>query len=192
MTEKTMPIVLASILFFGGAGCSSIRKKTSRDSVYTGLFGNRKEALTEAFARIEESKTTVEELRDIGFDLRAKNVSSFEGPRAFEKLFEGQQVHIDLRDPLGLLTEVKQYTLYLIPYKDIVTVSDRFYLNKQKTTVKGWDVTLYIITRDSVVIVARRRELYNDTESYKKAFLRGVLDALGELGDIFRAGMRNF
>ncbi|OGZ54451.1 MAG: hypothetical protein A3B25_00740 [Candidatus Ryanbacteria bacterium RIFCSPLOWO2_01_FULL_48_26] len=184
------PVIVATV--FLSSGCASVRKKTVHQRVVTGLYDNQLDVLTTNFSRIKERKTTRTELEKMGFTLKnVPNMKVLEGVPAFEELFgkEGFR-NLDLEKSVDILRELGLFTLYKIPYKDVTTVSDRIYMNRQKTTVKGPDSMFTIIVRDELVVYSKKNLLFNDTVEQRKRILGGPIDLIGEAGGAVSAGMK--
>lgn len=189
--KRLIYAVLATAVALSVCGCANVRKKTSRDKVYPHMFSNDLSLLLTNFARIKRGETTREDLKRMRFDLKAKNVREIEGVGAFRELF-GQEAfrNVDPEKFERLLPELNLYTLYEIPYKDVTVVSDRLYVNRQKTVKQGPDTMFTIIVRNGLVVYAGKREVHNDTEEYRRRFLGGIVDVLGEFGGAISSAAR--
>lgn len=164
-------------------GCATIRKKTQKKDVKTGMFDNNREELERRFGKIVQGQTRTADLSTLGFELGAKNVQVFSGVPAFRELF-GQEAFRNMigNDFNKHLPEYNRYTLYQIPFQDTLVTSDRIYLNKKTTTTVGWDIVYSIVIHDDLVVYAAPRAVFYNQSQKDVAFLSGLIAILQEIG----------
>ncbi len=183
--------MLIGAVAFAGVGCMSVKKRVNRQAVFTDGFGkDKRELLITSFATIELKKTTLTELHEIGLK-PGKNVKVIRGATAFRELL-GQEVfrNINHEEFQKLLPDLSRYTMYQMPWIDVSTVSDRFYMNKQKIEKSGYDVMLTVILYDDIVVYKGSIEVNNNTLEYKKALFSGIIAVLGEFGQAVSGSLR--
>lgn len=164
--------------------------KTRKEEVKTGLFGDDPEKMLEAFKKVKVCETTREKLEEIGFHLNAPNIDHFGGVDAMDQLFKGGQSFQGVVNEFlkcgkdnELFKELNRYELVRIPYKDIETRTDRFYVNKKETTREGKDVLITIVLKDDIVVYAPAPRNVNIKEtSSDGAFLEGLVEFLDKYG----------
>lgn len=165
------------------SGCTKLRKRVEKDRTVPEMFGNDHAKIAAEFEKIARGKTTRDELEQMGFDLKAKNVQILVGVPAFRELFgpdvfrNMEQNGFDRRLP-----ELNRYSLYQIPFKDTLKTSDYFYINKKTTTLVGWDTMFTIVLHDDLVVYAAPRKVYRDETKVDRAFLQGLLEIFGRMG----------
>ncbi len=122
-----------------------------------------------------------------------KNVKVIRGATAFRELL-GQEVfrNINHEEFQKLLPDLSRYTMYQMPWIDVSTVSDRFYMNKQKIEKSGYDVMLTVILYDDIVVYKGSIEVNNNTLEYKKALFSGIIAVLGEFGQAVSSPLKLF
>ncbi len=187
--QTALCAAIMTIAILTGTGCKSIKLKTTHQKVVTGLYGNQLDVLATNFSRIKERETTQAQLEELGFKLEnVPNMKVLEGVPAFEELFgkEGFR-NIDLMKSVELLHELGLFTLYQIPYKDVTTVTDRVYMNRQRITVQGPDMMFIIIVRDGLVVYRKKNLIVNNTVEFRKRFLGGPIDLINEIAGPIKA-----
>ncbi|OHA35039.1 MAG: hypothetical protein A2928_04030 [Candidatus Taylorbacteria bacterium RIFCSPLOWO2_01_FULL_45_15b] len=176
-------ISLICLFAIAGAsvGCKSVRIRTKHEDVRTGLFGNDREKLIENFKKILPKQTRLADLTVLGF-VETNNVLRIPGVAGYQRIF-GEEMFRDgdgkkLADGLA---EFNDFLLIEIPYRDITNNSDRIYISKKDTHIRGWDITLQIGLRgDLVVYRTDPNAVYRDTYESDRAFLKGIIEFMGE------------
>jgi len=172
-TAALLLVVLCSV------GCSSTGHKTAK----TGMFDDNLETLLENFRKVENGKTNLNDLGVMGFNLRAKNIDYFQGVPAFKEIY-GQEAfrNFDPNNLTKMLPEFNRYTLYRVPFKDITTVSDRFYFSTKESLKTGDDVTLSIVTMDDKTVIYHAiQHIRVDEKEVDYAFASGLLIVLNDI-----------
>lgn len=173
-------IVGALLLLFG---CTVTREET----IKTGLFGDNLRAMLEAYDQTKEGQTK-EFIDKLGFHFDAPNVKEYGGAEAIQLVFKDNNVFQGaladvLKNPEKKSEVLKlwsPYKLYLFPYRYVVTVKDRFYLNTQETTIDGHDARIMFVFDENDQLVYRPKYYVKIQERYREsAFLKGILDILG-------------
>ena len=178
--------VFVSVMAFFLFGCSVIRT-TKEEITKTGLFDDDPVKLMDAYEKTQEGQT-FEEVMILGFNFNAPNILHRQGSDAVktilgENMFQSSMVSI-MNDPERLRTVLKElgpYHLYVIPYRNITTVTDRFYLNRQDSNKEGKDYKIYFVFKDNKMVYRA-----NDTTNVKQhtsesAFLKGLIDLVAQI-----------
>lgn len=177
---KIINLSVACLVLIVAQGCVAAMKRTKVEQVKTGLSH---EQLMAVFAKVEKHKTTKADLEKMGVKFSDKNIQKIQGAAAFRELF-GQDVFRDgdMAKMEGQLSKLDHYLLYQIPFKDVTTVSDRIYLNKKVTTVKGQDTSLNILFKDNIVEYVAEKSVTYDSRQEDRRTLGGLVDLFGEVG----------
>ena len=179
-----------SLLLLFSTGCGSIIKTTKKDHVRNGLFNNDPQKLLAAFEQFKDGQT-IEEVSQLGFKLDSPNINHALGINAIKMLlgdnvFQSAMTNI-MQNPESLkkaLAEFAPYQLYTIPYQDITTVSDRFYINRKDTTRDGKNYQIYIAFKDDKVVYRSKSLLEVKESSTEETFLLGLFDLLKEVAGV--------
>ena len=103
-----------------------------------------------------------------------------------DNVFQSAMTNI-MQNPESLkkaLAEFAPYQLYTIPYQDITTVSDRFYINRKDTTRDGKNYQIYIAFKDDKVFYRSKSLLEVKESSTEETFLLGLVDLLKEVAGV--------
>lgn len=177
------------IALFLGVGFRSVRLRTERDVKKAALFAEDRARLLTAFSAIERGKTTLADLVTSGIEPDARNVIRIGGIKAFRELM-GAEAFRNI-DPTRLsdhLEEFDKYEMLIIPFKSMVTVSDRIYFSKKDTHIEGWDVNLYIVLKDDLVLYSASESIFKDETMVDKAFMQGVINFVSEIASPLSKG----
>ncbi len=179
-------LILTAIL----SGCGSIVRSTRKDVVKTGLFKNDPQKLLAAYQQVADGQT-VEEVVNLGFKLDSPNVRQAVGVDAIkmmlgDNVFQSAMSNI-MQNPESLrkaLAELSPYKLYIIPYQNIITVSDRFYINRQDTKRDGKSYQIFIAFKDDKVVYRSNSLLEIQESTSEDAFMKGLFDLLKEIAGV--------
>ncbi len=192
MTNRTLrhylPFALLTAIILGGFGCKALTKRTKVDRVKLELFDGNREKLRTAFQKIEKSKTTENELKEMGFVFDSKNIEVYRGASAFRVLF-GPDVFRDGQISVieRSLPELDRYALIVVPWKDVTEVSSRVYWNKKQTTSVGWDISFTIMLKDGVVVYKSDKAVDYNTFKSEFSLFGGPFELIREIGSPFRS-----
>lgn len=172
------------------SGCGSVIRSTRKDVVKTGLFENDPQKLLMAYQQVKDGQTT-EEVSKLGFKLDSPNVKQALGVDAIkmilgDNVFQSAMTNI-MQNPESLrkaLAELSPYKLYVIPYQNITTVSDRFYINRQDTKRNGKNYQIFIAFKDDKVVYRSNSLLEIQESTSEDAFMKGLFDLLKEIAGV--------
>lgn len=186
--QTRIPLFLLAV--FSICGCSVI-ETTKEEMTKTGLFNDDPVQLMAAYDQTTEGQA-LEEVRQLGFDLEnAPNILHRQGSDAVktilgENMFQSSMVSI-MNDPERLRTVLKElgpYHLYVIPYRNITTVTDRFYLNRQDSDKEGEDYKIYFVFKDGKMVYRANDMTKVKQHVSESAFLKGFLDILAQIAGV--------
>lgn len=173
------PLVLCSVFLV--SGCTTTKVETKM----TGLFDDDLGKLMAAYDRVVKDQTTEPELKELGFDLHAPNVTEFPGPDACRVLFGEQCFDTAMRDGENfkkLLKQLSPYRMFVIPYSNIVEEEDRFYFSTQDTYRNGHDVMLLFVLEEDLVIYCAKKRVNIKEHSSESAFAEGLFKLVEKFG----------
>ncbi len=178
------------ILMVISTGCSSVIRTTKKDHIKNELFENDPQKLLSAFNQLKDGQT-MKEVSELGFKLDSPNINRALGISAIKMLlgdniFQSAMANI-MQNPESLkkaLAEFAPYQLYTIPYQDITTVSDRFYINRKDTTKNGKNYQIYIAFKDDKVVYRSTSLLEVKESSTEQTFLLGLFDLMKEIAGV--------
>lgn len=159
--------------------------KTRHEEEKTGLFDNDPEKTMTAFEKVEQGKTTQEQLEQIGFDSGAPNVNRLMGPEGMKELLGEQCFDTALRDGgniLPLFQELSHYSVLIFPLRDVIEKEDRFYFSTKNTDTVGRDDKFVFILKDGVVIYKAPKLANIDKHESEHAFAEGLLNVIEKFG----------
>lgn len=170
--KTTMNAALAIMLPLM-AGCRSYDTNVVR----SGLFKDDLNEMFKAYDKIKEGVTTRSELKELGFDLNYPNVRHVQGTEAMkvmlgENYFQAAyNVQSKIEDFVKYLND---YSMVVIPYKNLLKVEDRFYFSTRTENLTGPDAELYLVFKGDMVIY--RAKNYREVEEKRSnhAFLQGI------------------
>lgn len=185
--KKISVLLLLAAIF---SGCASVIKTTKKDHIQNELFGNDPKKLLTAFEQVKDGQT-MKEVSELGFKLDSPNINRALGISAIKMLlgdniFQSAMANI-MQNPESLkkaLAEFAPYQLYTIPYQDITTVSDRFYINRKDTTKDGKNYQIYIAFKDDKVVYRSKSLLEVKESSTEQTFLLGLFDLMKEVAGV--------
>ena len=160
------------------AGC----RFTDKDITKPKMFGGDFEALKQAFERIEDQKTTWQDLVEWGFDFNDSNIEDVDGPDAIRFVFpdtvfqgavkSGEQLE-------ALIQDLDRYRVVAIPHVDLTERRDRIYFTSRETVTVGHDARFTILFEDGVVKYHTKKIRSADRYRLAKAWGQGVLEFIG-------------
>ncbi|MBI2025127.1 MAG: hypothetical protein HYT03_03525 [Candidatus Harrisonbacteria bacterium] len=171
---KATPLILILLV-----GCTRTEHKERK----TGLFDNDLTRFLEHFQKIENGKTNLNDLGVLGFDLRAHNIELIEGVDAFKTIYGPEAFrNIDPSKMREMLADFNRYKLIRIPYRNIVTVEDRFYFSTKEEIKTGDDVNLSMVIMDNQTVIYHAvQHLKINEREVDYAFAQGLLDIFEDL-----------
>lgn len=170
---------LTGLLLFGCVITEVVELKT-------GLFNNDLKQLSDAYEKVDalgRGKVTKKQVEEMGFDFRAANVERVSGPDAFRRIFGDtafQGAFSDIKNVNPILEEMKQYKSYLIPYKNIITSTDRYYFTTKEKVKKGDDLLILMMFKNELLFYSDYKYVKIDTKESTSAFAQGFFDILKE------------
>lgn len=178
-----MKLAALAVALFGAAvsGCTSVRT----DTIETGLFENDADKFHTAWKDLRKRKQegevfTAKDLKRIGFNFEAPNVTVLSGVLALKRVF-GEMAFQDqngVEGPVNDLEEFDKYVGYSIPYRRIETTVDRIYISELELTQKGSQSQVFLLLRDGKLCYVERYSQTLDTYYSHYSVLEGVLDAI--------------
>lgn len=162
-------------------GCVSTRHEEEK----TGLFNDDADQMMVAFDRVEQGKTTKDELGEIGFSSKAPNVKRLDGPDGMKAILGEQCFDTALRDKNNiqpLLEELSHYSMLIFPLKDVIKTEDRFYFSTKNTDTVGKDDEFVFIMKDGLVIYKAPKLSNIDKHESEHAFAEGLFAVLEKFG----------
>lgn len=168
------------------AGCTITRTNNAT----TGLFDNDPEAMLEKYKLIIPYQTSAAGLKEIGFDVNAKNVKQVPGAEAIKLIFGSNvfQGAVDSPDDIDkLLAELNQYNLVIFPHRDVNNYEDRFYFSKKETYEKGVAINVFIVLKNNQVVYCAKDIERIDRYQAEKAFAEGIIKLLSKASDSRKA-----
>lgn len=182
---KTLSSALSLVLTLFLLGCgntTALMKRTKIDYANAGLGPDHLLKLFEQ-ADANKGKLTKKDLEALGVNFKAKNLSISTGPDAFmmaygTNFFQGQAVNLTPE----VRSEINQHTLIQIPYTAVTNISDRIYLNKKVTTIKGPEIMISVMLKGDVVVEATKRFVDHDGKHVDRRLFGGIIDLFGEAG----------
>jgi hypothetical protein len=160
-------------------GCTAVNHQITK----TGMFNDDLDAMMVAWGQIKRNETTLHELQELGFDLDASNVQYWGGQEAVRQILSDEA----FRNPERLdafLEMFSHYEMYDIPYIDMTSKKDRFYINKKNSERKGDEVKLSVVLKDGVVAYAGHRKVRVDEYGSDSAFAQGFLEVIGDFAGL--------
>jgi hypothetical protein len=168
-------------------GCTTTRT----EKIKTGLFENDPDKMLVAYRKIKPFETTRQQLesQEGGWDFSVDNVKHFGGADALREISEDafQGIFKEFMQNEEKLLEfwkiLNPYSMVRIYYHEVVTTTDRFYLNTKETTRVGRSMALTIVFREDLVVYCpppRDEKINETTEDY--AILQGLLDVIEKYG----------
>ncbi len=175
--------VMAAVCL-SSAGCTI----TDTSIVNTGLFDGDLQKLSDAYEKLdklERNKATIDDVRQLGFDVgnhrKTPNIQQLPGPAAFQLIFGSTVYQGALMDPKNgdkLLEESQHYKAFFVPFRNIVTYTDRYYFSTKETLKQGDDLMIAILFRDNKLFYCDYKYLKIDTRDSTNAFAQGLIDIL--------------
>ncbi|MDO8467261.1 MAG: hypothetical protein Q7S83_03940 [bacterium] len=179
MRSLIPPLMLCSVFFV--SGCTTTKTETKM----TGLFDNDAEKMIAAYDLVEKDKTTLAQLTEIGFNPKAPNVSTLDGPEAMRAIFGEQAFDTALRDRKNireLLDELSHYSMIEVPYFYLEEKEDRFYFSTQDTFRDGKEARLRFVLYDGVVIYGDKKHVIIKGHESESAFAEGLFKLVEKFG----------
>ncbi len=163
---------------------------TDTSQVNTGLFGGDLKKLSDAYEKLDKLKrneATLQEVQDLGFKLeyryKTPNIEQVPGPAAFQRIFGSTVFQGALMDPKNgdkLLEEAQHYKAFFVPFRDVVTYTDRYYFSTKETLKQGDDLLIIILLKDNKLFYADYKYVKIDTKESTSAFAQGIFEILRE------------
>ncbi|MEK7192024.1 MAG: hypothetical protein AAB646_00720 [Patescibacteria group bacterium] len=174
MAKHILP--LAALLCF--SNCTIIREDIRK----TGLFGDDLEKMMAAYQEIRPDQTTREDLERIGFKLKGvSNVEQSVGSDAIKAMFGSnvfQSAGTDKAKVDEFMSSMNDYEMFLIPFRDIVTTTDRIYWSRRDMFREGKDAAIIIIFKGNKVIFRGKRSVDIKEKVSDYAFGQGFLELI--------------
>lgn len=178
--RRTSAVLIFGFLIISALGCTTTRISDIRSGILEDDL-DRLLAVCERIDRMEKGEVNQKDLEAMGIDLGAPNVQIARGLPALKRLFGGTVVpgSANLNEQSGNVGEVfSEYKICIIPYRRIKIVSDRIYFSKKETTVKGHDMTLYMLFKKDVLYYSDYRYVHLDTYNSEYAFAQAIFTLL--------------
>lgn len=179
---------------------------TDTSIVNTGLYGGDLDGMYAGYKKVkkmDKGRSTITDVECAGFlvqhENKTPNVELITGAAAFRRIFSDnvyQGALAQFREEQAkkaqgdkevvkktverLLDEVENYELYIVPFKVIVTETDRYYFSTKETIRKGDDLTILILFDGEKFVHIDCRHIKIDTRDSTSAFAQGVIDILKE------------
>lgn len=139
-------------------------------------------------ATIKEGITTFDDLKQLGFDTKAENVTLYPGSQGRKYILGTDNVQIQLSHPKQMgeyLEEDNRYLTIVYPLLNYKKITDRIYFSKKVIERKGADLNFVVIVYNNVV----KKAYYLGTENLNEkevenAFGQGVIDILKGIREI--------
>jgi len=179
-----MMVAVVGLLAGVMTGCKSYDMTV----VKTGLFQNNLQAMFKSYDEIRPGVTTRGELQDkLGFNLRAPNVREIQAKDAM-KLMLGEnyfQVAYNIQSKIeDFVMYLNEYSMYVVPYKELLKVEDRFYVSTRKETLTGPDAEFYFVFKGDVLIYRAKNFRQVQEDRKHTAFLQGLFPWLKIVKDV--------
>ncbi len=147
--------------------------------------------------KLKRGEATINDVEQIGFRVqfehRTPNVECVTGAMAFRRIF-GDTIYQGafnsakkLAQEKGgedavraLIDAVEAYEAYFVPFKVIVTESDRYYWSEKEILRKGDDLMIILLFDGEKFVHIDWRHLKIDTRDSTYAFAQGLIDILKE------------
>jgi len=196
-------VVLIAMIAAGvaGIGCTSV----AVSEVESGLFENRTEKIIAAYELLGREPITQEKLKEIGFDLSAPNIERIPGSTAFRRIF-GDRVfnHGDgARKLNSAIKEFSNYSGFVIPYRKMITTSDRIYFSEKTVRREGELLKIILLFRDDMLcyheLEYSKVDIYYSRYAFGEAILTiikspgsAALDIIATLQEYQQPGLEPF
>ncbi len=159
---------------------------TQTDINKTGMFDDDINKLLVAYDKIRPGQKG-SEIQALGFNFEAKNVKQMPGPKAMVALFGPNVFQSALMDHSRLdklLEELNHYKLVQIPFRDIVSIKDRFYFSRKESTRAGQDLVIRLVFRDDALVYRDKEYHKIDEKLSDYAFAEGFLEIMQKLESV--------
>lgn len=161
----------------------------------TGLFNDSLADMMIAYQKIQPDLTTRQDLNEIGFKIdKASNIEQSVGPDAIRAMFGPnvfQSAGTDKTKIDEFMKSMNDYEMFTVPYRDVITTTDRFYWSRKDMIREGKDAAVIIVLKGEVVIFRGKRYLDIKEKVSDYAFGQGFIDLLERVA-IFSGNTNDF
>lgn len=168
-------------------GCKAYDYK----DINTGLFANDQVAMVKAYDRIQPGVTTRADLEKLGFQLNAPNVDHVPGPAALRLMLGDNYFQAAFRQMEKIdsfLKDLNEYSMVVVPHKNLVEVSDYIYLSERNEKLTGSDANIYLVFKGDTLIYRARSYKEISEVGRNKAFLQGLFPWLKAVKTVKNVG----